>query len=75
MKLYYRWKENCLLLELYVQPKASKNMIAGQYGDYLKIAITAPPVEGKANNHLIKFLASYFKVPQKQISLKMFLRI
>ena len=68
-KPYYRWQGSDLMLELYVQPRTSKNMVVGPYGDYLKVAITAPPVEGKANKHLIKFLAKYFDVPQKHIKI------
>ena len=66
---YYRWQGDDLLLELYVHPRASKNTIVGQHGDRLKISITASPTEGKANRHLIKFLAKYFDVPQNQIKI------
>ncbi|MCL4115596.1 UNVERIFIED_CONTAM: hypothetical protein GTU68_058643 [Idotea baltica] len=38
-------------------------------GDRLKIAITAPPVDGKANKHLVKFLAKQFKVAKSQINI------
>lgn len=68
-KPYYRWQEDNLLLELYVQPRASKDTIIGQHGDRLKVTITAPPIEGKANKYLIKFLAKYFDVPQNQIKI------
>lgn len=51
-----------LLLRLYIQPKASRDKIVGQHGEELKIAITAPPVDGKANAHLSKYLAKQFKV-------------
>jgi uncharacterized protein (TIGR00251 family) len=51
-----------IVLRLYIQPKASRDKIIGQHGEELKIAITAPPVDGKANAHLSKFLAKQFKV-------------
>ncbi|MEL7293125.1 MAG: DUF167 family protein YggU [Pseudomonadota bacterium] len=51
-----------IVLRLYIQPKASRDKIIGQHGDELKVAITAPPVDGKANAHLSKFLAKQFKV-------------
>lgn len=57
------------MLELYVQPKASKDAIIGEYGQRLKVAITQAPQDGKANKHLIKFLAKYFGVPQSRAEL------
>ncbi|MGY3854256.1 DUF167 family protein YggU [Aeromonas aquatilis] len=51
-----------LVLHLVIQPKASRDQIIGLHGEELKVAITAPPVDGQANSHLIKFLAKQFKV-------------
>ena len=62
-------QQNDLLLNLYIQPKASRDQIVGLHGDELKIAITAPPIDGKANAHLIKYLAKCFKVPKSQIQI------
>ncbi|MCG9696021.1 DUF167 family protein YggU [Shewanella sp. Isolate11] len=56
-----------LLLKLYIQPKASRDQIVGPHGDEVKVAITAPPVDGKANAHLSKYLAKQFKVPKSNI--------
>ncbi len=58
-----------LLLQVYVQPKASRDAIVGIHGDELKIAITAPPVDGKANQHLSKYLAKQCKVAKSQVSI------
>ena len=58
-----------LLLDIYVQPRASKNEIVGPYGDSLKIRITEPPVDGKANKHMQKFLAKTFSVPAYKVIL------
>ncbi|GAB2932274.1 DUF167 family protein YggU [Rheinheimera gaetbuli] len=54
-------------LKLYIQPKACRDNWAGLYGDELKLAITAPPVDGKANTHLQKFLAKSFAVAKSQV--------
>ncbi|WP_318491735.1 DUF167 family protein YggU [Photobacterium leiognathi] len=51
-----------LIIRLYIQPKASRDQIVGLHGDEIKIAITAPPVDGKANAHLVKYLSKQFKV-------------
>ncbi|CCN68589.1 DUF167 family protein YggU [Vibrio nigripulchritudo] len=59
-----------VLLRLYIQPKASRDKIVGKHGDELKIAITAPPVDGKANSHLIKYLAKQFKVPKGLVTIE-----
>ncbi len=56
-----------LLLRLVLQPKASRDQFVGELGDELKVAITAPPVDGKANAHLIKFLSKQFKVAKGAI--------
>jgi uncharacterized protein len=45
------------LVKVYLQPKASKNEIVGHYRDGIKVKVTAPPIEGKANDALIRFLA------------------
>ena len=68
-KPYYTWNGNDLFLEVQVQIKANKNAILGEYNNRLKIAITAAPTEGKANEHLIKFFAKYFGVPKNQVEI------
>ncbi len=59
-----------LILRLYLQPKASRDQIVGLHGDELKIAITAPPIDGKANSHLTKYLAKQFKVAKGHIEIE-----
>jgi uncharacterized protein (TIGR00251 family) len=58
-----------LILDVHVQPRASRDEIVGYHGDRLKIRIVAPPVDGKANQHLIAFLASVFRVPKRDVVL------
>lgn len=59
-----------LRLRIFLQPKASRDHIAGVHDGELKISITAPPVDGQANAHLIKFLSKTFKVPKSAIVLE-----
>ena len=59
-----------LRLKIILQPKASKDQIVGLHDDELKITITAPPVDGQANAHLLKFLSKTFKVPKSAIILQ-----
>lgn len=59
---YLQQDNDDLLLRLVLQPKASRDQFVGLLGEELKIAITAPPVDGKANKHLIKYLSKEFKV-------------
>lgn len=59
-----------MLLRLYVQPRSSRNAFVEIYGDVLKLGVTAPPVEGKANKEVVSFLASFFKMKKKDISIK-----
>lgn len=64
------WRGEDLCLAFFVQPKASQDKIVGPYQDHIKIQITAPPVENKANEHLQKWLAKQFKVPTSRVLLE-----
>jgi uncharacterized protein (TIGR00251 family) len=71
---WYRWQGDTLILSVRVQPKASSDQLVGpcddgQGGESLKIRITAPPVDGKANAHLIKYLAKSFGVAKSKVQL------
>jgi len=50
-----------------VQPRASTNEIAGVHGDAVKIRLTAPPVDGAANEELVAFLSKVFVVARKSV--------
>ncbi len=58
-----------ILLKVYLQPKSSKNEVAGPYRDGIKVKVTAPPVEGKANEALIRFLAKEYGIPPSCIEI------
>lgn len=52
-----------------VQPRAKKNAVLGEVGEALKLALTAPPVEGRANQACIEFLAELLNVPRASITI------
>jgi uncharacterized protein len=52
-----------------VHPRARKNAITGIVGDALKLALTAPPVEGKANAAAIEFFADLFEIPRSSVTI------
>ncbi len=52
-----------------VQPRASRTAIVGLMGDALKVALAAPPVDGKANEALIRFFAELFQVPKSSVEI------
>ena len=52
-----------------VHPRAKKNAITGEVGNSLKVALTAPPVEGKANDACIEFFAKLLKVSRSSVSI------
>ena len=64
---FFSWQNDTLLLNTYVQPRASRDEIVGPHANSLKVRITAPPVDGKANEHLLKYLAKEFGVARNQI--------
>jgi uncharacterized protein (TIGR00251 family) len=56
-----------LILELHVQPGASRSEFAGKHGERLKVRLRARAVDGKANEALIEFLALHFRVPRRNV--------
>lgn len=56
-----------VVVKVKVQPRSSRNHIAGLLGDALKVNLTAPPVDGEANEALVKYFAGLFKVPRSSI--------
>lgn len=52
-----------------VHPRAKKNAIGGELGDALKLALTAPPVEGRANAACIDFFANLLEVPRSSVTI------
>jgi len=58
-----------MILHVRVQPRAKKNRLAGRIADEWKLLLTAPPVEGRANQACIEFFARGLKIPQSRVRL------
>ena len=58
-----------LTFSVRVHPRAKRTAITGEIGDRLKVALTAPPVDGKANDACIEFFAKLLKVPHASVSI------
>ena len=58
------------LLNVWIQPRASRTAIVGLHADSVKIAIKSPPVEGRANEECIAFLAGVFGLPKRDFEIK-----
>lgn len=70
MSEWYRRNGDVVTLTLHIQPGAKRTDVAGLHGEALKIRLAAPPIEGRANEALLKFIAESFGVPVRQVELK-----
>lgn len=52
-----------------VHPRAKKNAITGEVGDSLKLSLTTPPIEGRANEACVEFFAKLLKVPRSSVTI------
>lgn len=57
------------ILSIRVQPRASGTELAGRHADAIKIRIAAPPVDGAANEELVRFLAERLDVPLSAVAI------
>ncbi|MBF0095759.1 MAG: DUF167 domain-containing protein [Magnetococcales bacterium] len=64
-----RWQEGDWHIEVRVQPRASRVAVLGMQGTAIKIALTAPPVEGAANQALCHWLAEQLRVAKSRVQL------
>ncbi len=69
MTLKVEARPHAVRFQVKVQPRASRNELAGVQAGALRIRLTAPPVAGAANQALIKLLAEYLKVPRASIKI------
>lgn len=66
---WLRELDGAIELTLHVQPGAGRTEVASVHGDALKVRLAAPPIEGRANEALLRFLAASFGVTLKQVIL------
>ncbi|QQR85987.1 MAG: YggU family protein [Flavobacteriales bacterium] len=69
MPVWLEEKTGHLVLTLHVQPGARRTEVVGTHGQALKIKLAAPPVDGKANDELLRYLAAAFGVPLRNVAL------
>lgn len=67
--LYIKKVDDGIIFKVRVQPRASANELAGVMKDAVKLRLTAPPVEGKANEACRAFLARLFSVTRAQVQI------
>ena len=70
MGRWFHWQDNDLILQCRLQPRASADELVGEMDGSLKVRITAPPIDGKANGHLISFLAKTFGVSKSKVTIE-----
>lgn len=62
-------KDDGIIFAVRVQPRASRSGVVGELDGALKIRLAAPPVDGEANEELIRFLAKLFGAPRQRVSI------
>ena len=67
IKIEDRGQETCFAVK--VHPRARKNAITGEVGDSLKLSLTTPPIEGRANEACVEFFAKLLKVPRSSVTI------
>ncbi len=70
MSIWYQRSGDAITLVLHIQPGAKQTCVAGLHGEALKIRLAAPPIEGRANEALLRFIADRFGVPLRSVELK-----
>lgn len=70
LTMWHQHKEGVIFLSLYIQPGAKRNEVIGLHGKALKIRLATPPIEGRANEALLQFIANRFNVPIRNVELK-----
>lgn len=69
MSVWYKRENDTVIANVYVQPSAKRTEIVGFYGDALKVRLASLPIDGRANDALLNFVAQLFDVPRRQVAL------
>jgi len=64
-----RDSDGAITFSVKVHPRAKKNTITGELGDALKVSLTTPPIEGRANEACIELFAKLLKVPRSSVTI------
>lgn len=62
-------RDGGIVLSVYATPGASRTSWAGMYGDLIRLRVAAPPIEGRANDELRRFVAEFFGVPRRCVDI------
>lgn len=66
---WYRVSDKELVLELYVQPGATRTAVTGPYGERLKLRLSARAIDGSANACLVEFIAKRLNVAKRDVTI------
>lgn len=69
MRVWYKRENDTVIVNIYVQPNAKRTEMVGFHGDALKIRLASQPIDGRANDALLKYVAQLFDVPLRQVEL------
>jgi hypothetical protein len=69
MPAWLRAEGGAVVLELLVQPRASRTRVVGEHDGRLKVQLAAPPVDGEANAALVEFLADVLGVRKGEVAI------
>ena len=67
---WFRWQDDDLILNIKIQASASRSEFAGIYGEFLRVRIHAPAVEGRANDELLTFICRSFATTRNRICIE-----
>ena len=66
---FFELRDGGVSLRVRVKPRASKSRVLGERGSELEVAVAAPPVDGAANEELVRVLAEHFDVPKRALTI------
>ena len=70
MKNFIKLEGNKIFLKVHINPNSKKDEILGVYNDSLRVKISSPPVDGKANKAIIKFFSKFLNIPKSKIKIE-----